>query len=162
MMKWRAGAWPKPRSTWWLDGRVNAQLVESCDWDTEHRDNKPTWALLMSWRWLQWPSMSVVATNSVKPSYNDVAHLTLILWAYSCVLLRETWSRIRLCMSRVLSAKLTDKHLSIMTLIVSWSTTCMYALFAFDPRQCFLLPIIQFRSPSAWDIWVCTSQNQEL
>jgi hypothetical protein len=94
--------------------------------------------------------MSVAVTNSVKPSYNDVAHLTLILWAYSHMLLRETWSRIWLCMSRVLIAKLTDKHLSIMTLIFSWSTTCMYVLFAFDPRQCCLLPIIQFTSPSAW------------
>jgi hypothetical protein len=76
--------------------------------------------------------MSVVASNSVKPSYNDVAHLTLILWAYSLVLLRESWSCIRLCMSRVLSAKLTKKHLSNDILIYSWSTTCTYALFAFD------------------------------
>jgi hypothetical protein len=35
----------------------------------------------------------------------------------------------------MLSAKLTDKHLSNETLIYSWSTICMYALFAFDPRH---------------------------
>jgi hypothetical protein len=73
--------------------------------------------------------MSVVATNSVKPSYNDVAHLTLILWAHSLMLLCESRSCIRLCMSWVLSAKLTDKHLSNDILIYSWSTTCIYALF---------------------------------
>jgi hypothetical protein len=28
-----------------------------------------------------------------------------------------------------------------------WSTICIYALFAFDPRQCCLLPIIPFWSP---------------
>jgi hypothetical protein len=51
-------------------------------------------------------------------------------------------------MSRVLSAKLTDKHLSNDTLIYFWSTICIYALFAYDPRQCCLLPIIPLWSPS--------------
>jgi hypothetical protein len=42
-----------------------------------------------------WPSTSVVATYSVKPSYNDIACHTFILWAYSLMLLRgESWSRI--------------------------------------------------------------------
>jgi hypothetical protein len=51
-------------------------------------------------------------------------------------------------MSQVLSAKLTDKHLSNNTLIYSWSTICIYALFAYGPRQCCLLPIIPLWSPS--------------
>jgi hypothetical protein len=63
-------------------------------------------------------------------------------------------------MSRVLSAKLTDKHLSNDILIYSWSTTCIYALFAFDPRQCCLLPIIPFwLVTQRWDIRVGTSQG---
>jgi hypothetical protein len=70
------------------------------------------------------------------------------------VLLHESRSCIRLCMSQVLSAKLTNKHLSNDILIYSWSTTCIYALFAFDPRQCCLLPIIPF-----WDIRVGRSQG---
>jgi hypothetical protein len=65
------------------------------------------------------------------------------------MLLRESRSCIRLCMSRVLSAKLTNKHLSNNILIYSWSTICIYALLAFDTRQCCLLPIIPFWSPSA-------------
>jgi hypothetical protein len=105
--------------------------------------------------------MSVVVTNSVKPSYNDVAHLTLIVWAYSLVLLHESQSRIWLCMSWVLSAKLTDKHLSNETLIYSWSTNCIYALFAFDPRQCCFLPIIPFWSPGTGTSESAHPMNQE-
>jgi hypothetical protein len=142
---------------------VDAQLVEAAigilsigtiNW---HR-----WQICRWQRQLQWPSMSTLATNGVEWSYNDAACLTFILWAYSLVLLHESRSRIRLCMSRVLSAKLTAKHLSIEHLIHSWSTICMYALVAVDPRQCYLLPIIQFRSPSTWDFRVGMSQNQEL
>jgi hypothetical protein len=63
-------------------------------------------------------------------------------------------------MSRVLSAKLTDKHLSNNILIYSWSTTCIYALFAFDPPKAMLLVADHsFLVTQRWDIRVGTSQG---
>jgi hypothetical protein len=47
-------------------------------------------------------------------------------------------------MSQVLSAKLTNKHLSIETLIYSWSIICMYALLHLTKGNVALLPIIHF------------------
>jgi hypothetical protein len=124
---------------------VNAQLVEAAIGILSIRTinwHRCSW----QWqRWLQWPSMSTVVTNSVEQSYDDVAH---IMWAYSLMLLPESWPRILLCMSQVLSAKLTNKHLSIKNLIYSSSTICMYALVAFDPRQCYFLQSFDLGHPA--------------
>jgi hypothetical protein len=92
--------------------------------------------------------MSSIATNSVERSYNDVAHLPFILWAYSLVLLRESRSCIQLCMSRVLSARKPINTYPLVPLIYSWYPTTYVDFIAFCSNHCCKLLIVLLGRPA--------------
>jgi hypothetical protein len=86
--------------------------------------------------------MSSIATNSVEWSYNDVACLTFILWAYSLMLLRESRSCIWLWMSGVLSARKLRNTYPLVPLIYSWYPATYVDFIAFCSNHCCKFLII--------------------